>query len=146
MGDRVAPPIRRLIEERKLTRFRASSDMIEKELEGAQYDLNGAKNSLEREDYKWATVQGYYSMFHAAKALLYTNGYREKSHRALVTALNELYVKTGKLESDHLENLKHAMDLREEADYSMTFSETGARELARYAETFVTRVKKILGK
>ena len=146
MGDRVTQPIRRLIEERKLTRFRVSSEMIEKELEGAQYDLNGAKNSLEREDYKWATVQGYYSMFHAAKALLYTNGYREKSHRALVTALNELYVKTGKLESDHLENLKPAMDLREEADYSMTFSETGARELARYAETFLTRVKEILGK
>ena len=146
MGDRVTQPIRRLIEERKLTRFRANSSMIEKELEGAQYDLNGAKNSLEREDYKWATVQGYYSMFHAARALLYTTGYREKSHRALVTALNELYVKTGKLESDHLENLKHAMDLREEADYSMTFSETGARELARYAETFLTRVKEILGK
>ena len=146
MGDRVTQPIRRLIEERKLTRFRVSSEMIEKELEGAQYDLNGAKNSLEREDYKGATVQGYYSMFHAARALLYTTGYREKSHRALVTALNELYVKTGKLESDHLENLKHAMDLREEADYSMTFSETGARELARYAETFLTRVKEILGK
>jgi uncharacterized protein (UPF0332 family) len=146
MGDRVTQPIRRLIEERKLTRFRANSSMIEKELEGAQYDMNGAKGSLEREDYKWATVQGYYSIFHAARALLYTSGYREKSHRALVTSLNELYVKTGKLESDHLENLKHAMDLREEADYNMTFSKTGARELARYAETFLTRVKEILGK
>jgi uncharacterized protein (UPF0332 family) len=146
MGDRVAPPIRRLIEERKLTRFRASSDIIENELECANYDLNRVKGSLEREDYKWATVQGYYSMFHAARALLYTSGYREKSHRALVTALNELYVKTGRLESVHFENLKHAMDLREEADYGMTFSETGAIELARYAETFLTRVKEILGK
>jgi len=120
--------------------------MISKELEGAHYDLNHAKSSLEREDYKWATVQGYYSMFHAARALLYTSGYREKSHRALVTALNELYVKTGGLESDHFEDLRHAMDLREEADYSMTFSETGARELTRYAETFLRRVKEILEK
>ena len=136
--------IRRLLEDRKLVKFHASRETILKELEGAKYDLESARKSLEAGDHKWATVQAYYSMFHAARALLYSRGFREKSHRALLTALMELFVKSRQLDREYVENLKNAMDLREEADYGMVFSEAGAREVAEKAQNFIDRVETIL--
>lgn len=144
MGERLRPGTRRLLEERKLIRFRASRETILKELQGARYDLERARSSLKDGDYKWATIQAYYSMFRSARALLYSRGFREKSHRALLTALGGLFMKTGQLDRESYENLKNAMDLREEADYGMVFSEASAREVASNAGDFMHRVKEIL--
>ena len=68
-----------------------------KEIENAKYDLERARNSLYEEDFKWSAVQSYYSMFHAAKALVLKEGYREKSHFCLSIAPRELYVRKNKL-------------------------------------------------
>ncbi len=144
MGDRVSPRIRRLLDERRLVRIRADRNLIAKEIQGADYDLDRARESLEDKDFKWATVQAYYAMFHSARALLYSQGYREKSHRALLTAIREIFLRSGELGSDLVEDLSNAMDLREEADYGMTFSETGADEIVEKAEKFIQRVKEIL--
>ena len=65
--------------------------MVAKELKGSGSDLETAKASYEAGNHKWATVQAYYSIFHAARALLYNKGFREKSHRGLLKALAELY-------------------------------------------------------
>jgi len=83
----------RCIKERRLTKIKPSNEMIQKEVESAEYDLERARNSLSEDDFKWVAVQSYYSMFHAAKALVLKRGYREKSHFCLVIALKELYVK-----------------------------------------------------
>ena len=104
MGERLSPEIWRLLEERKLTRFQASEEMVIKEVEGARYDVERAKKSLAEGDHKWATIQAYYSMFHLARALLFRAGYRERSQRALLTALRELYVKTGRLDGESFED------------------------------------------
>lgn len=144
MGERMSLEIRKLIEERKLIRFRASRETILKELRGARYDLERARKSLKDGDYKWATVQAYYSMFHAARGLLYSRGFREKSHRALLTALRELFVRNGQLDRECHEDLRNAMDLREEADYGMVFSEAGAKEVVENAKNFINRVETIL--
>lgn len=58
----------------KKNNLRVSADAkhwVRKELEEAAKDLREAKSGLERESYKWSTVQSYYAMFHAARALLY---------------------------------------------------------------------------
>ena len=87
MADRVSARIDRLVAERKLTRSRVTREMILKEVDGAESDLKAAETSLAREEYKWATIQGYYSVFHSARALLYSRGFREKSHHALLQAM-----------------------------------------------------------
>ncbi|MBI2184604.1 MAG: HEPN domain-containing protein [Thaumarchaeota archaeon] len=143
-GGGVSTTIRRLLEERRLIRARLGHEAVRKELSGAEYDLRRADASLSEGDFKWATVKAYYSMFHAARALLYTAGYRERSHAALVTALRELYVKPGKLAEDALGNFENAMDLREEADYALTFSEQGARRVVKDAERFIVTVRTVL--
>jgi len=130
--------------ERKLARIRINRSLILKEMQGASYDLERARKSLGDGDFKWATVQAYYAMFHSARALLYSRGYREKSHRALLTAIRELFLRSGELDNNLIEDLSNAMDLREEADYGMTFSETGANEVVEKAENFIQRARQIL--
>ncbi len=66
MGERVARRLRVLLDEGKLRHSRITREMVLKELEGAGRDLETARKSSKDDDYKWATVQAYYSIFHAA--------------------------------------------------------------------------------
>jgi len=132
----------RFIEERRLIKIRSDRKLVTKEVEGAVSDLEEAKGSLSRKKFKWATIQGYYSMFHAARALVYSKGYREKSHYALLIALRKLF--ENRVESELLQDFEEAMSLREEADYGLIFSEEGATSIAKNAEKFLGRVKEIL--
>ncbi|PKP60687.1 MAG: hypothetical protein CVT88_02295 [Candidatus Altiarchaeales archaeon HGW-Altiarchaeales-1] len=132
------------IEERRLIRINASDEMIEKELYGAEYDLMRAEESLHNEDYKWASVQAYYSMFHAAKALVFKKGYREKSHNCLLIAIRELYVRTNELEHEFADNLEMSMDLRHEADYGLTYDEESAKITVENAKKLLAKTQTIL--
>jgi len=67
----------------------------EKELSIAQSDLSDAKAGFENQRSKWSTIQAYYAMFHTARALIYSRGYREKSHYCLAVALKSLFVDEG---------------------------------------------------
>jgi uncharacterized protein (UPF0332 family) len=133
---------KRFVDERRLIRIGIDRKLILKEIEGAASDLEDAKDSLSRKKFKWATIQGYYSMFHAARALVYSKGFREKSHYALLVALRELF--GGQLEADSIEDFDEAMGLREEADYGLVFSEGAAREIVDDAEKFLSKAKAIL--
>lgn len=113
-----------LLRERKLLRAHVARDMIVKEIKAAETDLRDAQDSLDRREFKWATIQAYYSMFHSVRALLYRRGYREKSHYAMLVALRELFAH--ELGRGMIGRFEQGMDLRQEADYGLKFSETGA--------------------
>jgi len=68
---------------RGIAPFKAAPGLVPKELGQADHDLQAAKRSCGVGEHKWATIQAYYAMFHAARALLYAKGYREKSHYRL---------------------------------------------------------------
>jgi len=127
----------RCVKERRLIKIKPSNEMIQKEIDSAEYDLERARNSLEEGDFKWAAVQSYYSMFHAAKALVLKKGYREKSHFCLIIALGELYVEEDKLNVEMVENLELCMSLRHEADYGLTYHQESAETAIKYAEEFL---------
>ncbi|MFY3740999.1 MAG: uncharacterized protein (UPF0332 family) [Candidatus Nitrosomirales archaeon] len=134
--------LRHLIKERKLLRIVPKREMVLKEVEGAQSDLRDAQDSLEHKKFKWATIQGYYSMFHSARALLYHKGFREKSHYALSLAIRELFI--NELGRNLINQFEDGMELRQEADYGLKFSEAGATETIEGAERFLKRAKEIL--
>ena len=133
---------RRFWEEGRLTKIGIDRKLVRKEVEGAASDLEEAKDSLSRKKFKWATVQGYYSMFHSARALLYSKGFREKSHYALLVALKELF--KNELPPKILQDFDEAMNLREEADYGLVFSEEAATRIVTNATKFLERTKEIL--
>ena len=133
---------KRMIEERRLTRITVDRKLVLKEMREAEADLIEAKDSFVRNKFKWATIQGYYSMFHAARALVYNRGFREKSHYALLVALRNLLAR--ELGMKLIKDFEDAMSLREEADYGLTFSEAGAVETVEAAEAFSKKAKEVL--
>ena len=132
------------LKDRRLVRFEASPEMIKKEMDSAEYDLLKSEKSLLDGDYKWSSVQAYYSMFHAAKALVFLKGYREKSHYCLMIALRELYVRTGLIKDEFAENFELCMEIRHEADYALLYDEESAKMAFENAARFLEKAKKFL--
>jgi uncharacterized protein (UPF0332 family) len=133
------------IENKKIIPFATGKKLVNKELSVAQSDLSEAKAGYENERYKWSTVQAYYAMFHAARALVYSKDYREKSHYYLAVALRALFVDEGKLDAQSVRDLLNAMNLRESADYDAEFSQSGAKAVIESADKFIQKVIEILG-
>ena len=142
MGSRINAEIARLLTERKLMKAQIGKEMVLKEIEAAQTDLQDAQDSLQNNKFKWATIQGYYSMFHSARALLFSKGFREKSHYALMLAIRVLF--SNELENSLIRQFEEGMALRQEADYGLKFSETGALETINGAEELLSKAKEIL--
>jgi len=78
------------LKSKKIWENKDSKKFVAKEIEQAKSDLNSAKESKKTKNYKWATIQAYYSMFHSARSILYHIGYRERNHFCLVAAIREL--------------------------------------------------------
>lgn len=132
------------VKKNRILRQEFADDLVEPELASAKADLIRARKTYEDADFKWATIQAYYSMFHAARALLYHKGLREKSHSCLKHAIEALYVETGILEMEYLSDFDTTMLLRETADYKSDFSREGAETSIDCARRFLEKVKKIL--
>ncbi len=134
------------IAKRRILPFPKGKHLVTKELKESGDDLKEAQDRFENEKYKYATIMAYYSIFHAARALVYSKCFREKSHYFLLVALKALFVEEGVLEQAMVRKMHDAMILREDADYHGEFSETGAEELIKSAEAFLEKAKEILVK
>lgn len=134
----------RALEKKRILHFAQGKKQVKNELQEAEDDLAEALNRFESEKYKYATITGYYSMFHSARALIYSKGYREKSHYYLLVALNSLFVDAGPLSEDITSEFHDAMILREDADYHGNFTKEGAETVLKAAKELLTTAKSIL--
>ena len=132
------------IKKGKIKPFSRGITLSPKEIETAKSDLERAKKTLKESDYKWATIQIYYSMFHSARALLYAKNLREHSHYCLIAAIKTLYVETKQIPISFIEGLQEAKNLREEADYYNRWSQVGCEKLLKLAEEFLDKAKSLL--
>ena len=137
---------KKCLERGKIKVFSKAKTLVFKELDLAKEDLKTAKKSFKENNYKWATIQSYYSMFHAARALLYKKGYREKSHFCLIESVRELYVSKGLIDFKFIESMKLGKSLRENADYYGDFDKSGTESMLENAGDFLKEAKKILKK
>lgn len=110
----------------------------------AEEDLRVSLKSLSEGNYKWSIIQSYYSMFHSARALIYSKGYREKSHFCLIEAVRALFVETGGISISLVDAFLEAKNLREAADYYGDFSEINCKKLTKKAEEFLKTAKTIV--
>jgi uncharacterized protein (UPF0332 family) len=132
------------LKKRKIIAFPWAKGFVKRELAAAKDDLTEAKDRLRNGRYKYATINSYYSIFHAARALLYTQGYRERSHHCLSVAMEELFVKTGKMNNRFIKIFKNSMSLIESADYSSSFSMESAIINISNAQEFFDMTAKLL--
>ena len=137
--------IKTCIEKRFFVKAAPDQELSEKELNESVYDFESAKKAFKEEDYKLCIIKCYYSMFHAAKSLLYRFGYVEKKHVAVVVVLEELN-KEGKIESRQIVNFKAAMSAREDADYHYVYDKDAAEHDLDMCGDFFISVSEALEK
>lgn len=135
---------KKCLERGKIKKFSPGKKLAGKELRLAGEDLKISLKSLSDKNYKWSIIQSYYSMFHSARALLYSKSYREKSHFCLIEAIRTLFVETGEINVSLAESLLEAKNLREAADYYGDFSEINCKKLIKKAEEFLETAKAII--
>jgi len=132
------------IEKKRIFEFPEARKLVSKELRVAFDDLNEATDRFKNGKYKYAIINAYYATFHSSRALLYSKGYRERSHYCLYVAIDELFVRAGLLEKRFARILKDGMSLREDADYGGEFSKEGAALIISNAEVFIKKSEELL--
>ncbi|MCG2692119.1 MAG: HEPN domain-containing protein [bacterium] len=132
------------LKERRLVKFPEGIKLVNQELRTAKADLKTAQTSFLKKNYKWTIVQGYYAIFHAARALIYSRKIKEKTHYHLAIAIEALFVEEYLLSEDLLIELREAMELREKSDYESEYSAKGAKYVISVAKDFIKATKEIL--
>jgi len=138
------PDFKRCLDKKKLYRSEAARALAGKEFDAAREDLAEAELSFSQKRYKWATIQAYYAMFHAARALLHRKGYRERSHGCVAAGVEHLFGETKMRDMKWVRALTNAMSLREDADYSAAYSSEGAEVSVTNAQGFLREAEGIL--
>ncbi len=115
-------------EEKGLVRKSADArEWAAKELENAGMFLEQSEKVLNAKAYESAEIIAYSSLFHSARALLFSRGYVEKSHYCLLIAIMSLY------EGEIREIFKEANYIREARHDALYSGMRVAPEKARHA-------------
>ena len=121
-------------------------ELIAGYLAKARAKLRVARELLEHREWDDVVSRAYYAAFHAAQAVLLTEGQQADTHRGLVTLFGLLLVRTGKFDKKWGRFLSNLKDDRETGDYepvSYLDEETARRALVE-AEEFVNVVEHYL--
>lgn len=85
---------------------------------------------MAQELWEASVSRAYYGMFHAARALAFTEGLESKTHAGLIHLLSVSLVRPGRFPADMILLLSQAQRLRQDADYetAVVFDGDSARE------------------
>ena len=83
-------------------------------------------------------------MFHAFRGLLFSRGYKEKSHSGLKFAIKTLFVNYGVISDDIYYDFDSAMKAREMADYSYIYDEKVAWGMIESTKRLISEVEILL--
>lgn len=79
--------------------------------------LKSAKLLLQDGDYESSVSRSYYAMFYCAQAALLTRGMTFSSHKGVISAFGEQFVKTGVFPRESGRELNKAFEKRQLGDY-----------------------------
>ncbi|MCK5138983.1 MAG: HEPN domain-containing protein, partial [Thermodesulfovibrionia bacterium] len=116
-----------------------------KSINTAKYKLNLAKRLFELKIFEETITNSYSAMFHAARALLFMDGIKEKSHYALFLYIKEKY--SDKLERRFINELNTLRLESHEINYGLEKSEIkedDAGDVTKIANDFISAVEKII--
>jgi uncharacterized protein (UPF0332 family) len=120
-------------------------EIIREEIAASDYDLESARRDLGLKDYKWAIVKGYYSMLHAAKAYVRSEGFIITDYRCTYLYL-EKSAKNGEFDARYALGYKSATEFPLDADYGQKYDESTANAVLQVAADFDKKMKEIMGK
>lgn len=125
-----------------------SNRFVEASLKRANEALRGARILLEEGELYGAVSRIYYAVFHAAKAMLYSKGFKAKSHSGLRALFGEHIIKPGIMSREYSDTLRDVFDSRQLSDYEVyaEFDRYEVGTLADKAERFLKGVSDLLRK
>lgn len=146
MGTEMQLRFKDCIEKGLLRKLPASEDNAVRSITKAESWLKEAEKSFQGEAYDSSVLSSYLAMFHSARAILFIDGYREKSHACVARYLEEQYVSKKKLEKKWVELLDHHREIRHNDQYDLSFysSVEEAKEAFESAGQFLKRMKHLL--
>jgi uncharacterized protein len=112
----------------------------------AREALSAARLLLDRGFFRESISRSYYAMFYAAKAAVISEGLEANKHSAVISALGQRFVKSGRIAADLHRSLRTAFDERQLADYTLDWQVSLEATQARLAEAerFVGDVASLL--
>jgi uncharacterized protein (UPF0332 family) len=104
--------------------------------------LKSAEILLQDEDYESCVSRTYYAMFYAAQAALLTKNLSFSSHKGVISAFGEHFVKTGIFNREIGRELNRAFEKRQIGDYEYTFviSRDEAGKILQSGKNFVDTI------
>lgn len=122
--------------------------LIQGSLEKARGKLKVAAELFKARHYDDAISRAYYAVFHAAQAVLLTEGLSAETHRGLVNLFGLHLVKTGKIDKKFGKYLSNLKDDRENSDYEIfsMLDEESASSAVKEAREFLHEIERYLTK
>jgi len=120
---------------------------IDSLIERSKRYLKSAEILLDEGDYESSVSRAYYAMFFSAQAMLLTKELSFSSHKSVISAFGEHFVKPGILSNEMGRELHRAFEKRQIGDYEYTFviSKSEAVEILKNGFMFVDKVVQHLG-
>ena len=111
-------------------------------VEKAKKYLRSAEILLKEGDYESSVSRTYYAMFYCAQAMLLTKNLSFSSHKSIISAFGEHFVKTGVFPKEMGRELNRAFEKRQLGDYEYTFviSKREAEEMLESGKKFVNEI------
>lgn len=98
--------------------------LVKYQLEKAEDFYAKALRIAQSGDWDTAANRLYYSLYHAASALLLSDGIQKKTHKGFINQIHMHYVLTGKLDKEEGRLLQKMFTLRHEGDYEVFITVT----------------------
>ena len=108
-----------LFEKGLLKRITRSNELALKSLKQARYFLGESQDLLKLDKKRIAVIVLYNAFFHSARALLFRDGVKEKSHYAVARYIEFIYVDKGLIDKKFLLALDMLRDYRHESQYAL---------------------------
>jgi uncharacterized protein (UPF0332 family) len=123
-----------------------SKELIIAQINKSKEKLKAAKNLLEDGFVDDTISRAYYSMFHAASAVLLSEGMTAESHSALKNMFGLHFINTGKIDRKFGRWLNKLKDERENGDYDIftSFDYEDAKGDIDEAEEFLKEMRRYL--
>ena len=128
-----------------LVKIKPNIEMAKSSIEMATHKLEISEVEFENKLFESAIISAYSSMFHSARALLFKDGFKERSHFAVFVFANENY--SDKIEKKYLNELNYLRLQRHKVMYGLENSEiqeVEAESSIALAKGFLESVKKII--
>jgi uncharacterized protein (UPF0332 family) len=121
-------------------------ELIIAQINKSKEKVEAAKTLLKDGFVDDAISRAYYSMFHAASAVLLSEGITVDSHSALKNMFGLRFTKTGKIDKKFGRWLNRLKDERENGDYDIftSFDDEDAKVDIEEAERFLEEMKRYL--